>query len=152
MEFKKSLDKYIASEPLCTFDDWAECIIDEFTNEFYYSNEQYIQSDNFNSILNRLFKKSIEYKYAAKIAERHFNLYIKNRAIDKIHQELKDLFHRNKKDFGLKNDDEFIAEKIINIINNNSKQISTDIVKRRITIIGNVISESFEKLNNVIKR
>jgi len=42
MNWKNSLDKYLTSEPYDNFDIWAEDVVECFTDQFYWDNEDWI--------------------------------------------------------------------------------------------------------------
>lgn len=78
--WQKSLDKYLTEPPDDGFDNWAEVIVDEFSNSFYDEYYYWINDTSThaqcNEWMNTLFyKKGASPEDAAKIIERAFFLY-----------------------------------------------------------------------------
>jgi hypothetical protein len=73
----KGLDNYLTNPPDDGFEDYHERVIDNFTDEFYRVNEDWIiDSDLCLKWVNKCFYKGThEPKYCAKLIQRTFNLY-----------------------------------------------------------------------------
>lgn len=81
MDFKKSLDIYLTTEPDNGFDSWLNLVYEYFSDDFFDKVELNIIGHNNNHLdkwLNKLFLYSYMPKESAIIIERAFNLYIKN--------------------------------------------------------------------------
>jgi hypothetical protein len=82
MNWKKSLDKYLTSEPgEDGFFDWYDIVLDIYlSNEFYSENEDWLLSSNgqCNKWMNKLFFiKGKSPEEAASIIERTVKIFIK---------------------------------------------------------------------------
>jgi hypothetical protein len=79
MDWKKSLDRYLTSEPVDTFTPYCEKVLDAVSDDFYnkhYDNSGFENSDTENRWLNKLFDKGYSPEEAAKIFERAYMCYI----------------------------------------------------------------------------
>lgn len=78
MNFKTRLDRYLTTPPEDGFDNWAEEVINAMPDEFYKSNEEWMNSSGglCNKWLNKLFDKSTEIEYAARVIERAHRRYV----------------------------------------------------------------------------
>jgi len=78
--WKTSLDRYLTTPPDDPFQNWAEAVIEYFSDKFYEKNDYWILDNKgqCNRWMNKLYRKSQPPKRSAKIIERTFNIYIKN--------------------------------------------------------------------------
>ena len=76
MDWKQSLDRYLTNPPDDGFDGWASTVIEAFSNEFYESNEDWINETGglCDKWLNKLFNQGIPPEIAAKVIERTYNI------------------------------------------------------------------------------
>lgn len=83
MNWKQSLDRYLTSGPPDDgFDDWADELIDKkLSDEFYNQHEEWIldHSGQCNKWINKLFNKNTDIENSAKIIERAYKLYLKDK-------------------------------------------------------------------------
>jgi len=77
-DWKKSLDRYLTTEPSSDFDDWCEKVIDKFSFAFWNSQEVWIDEydGQCNKWLNKLYQKQYEPQKAAEIIEKAFKIYV----------------------------------------------------------------------------
>jgi hypothetical protein len=76
MNWKMSLDKYLTTPPEDNFDNWADSVTSEFTDEFFDENENWIfQSKLCSKWLIKLFDKCYSPKETAEIIHRAKILY-----------------------------------------------------------------------------
>ena len=71
-----SLDKYLTTEPYDGFDGWCDEVIENFTDDFFNENEDWIDSELCDTWLSKLQDKNP--KECAKIIERAFNIFVKH--------------------------------------------------------------------------
>jgi hypothetical protein len=82
MDWRISLDKYLTEEPYDRYDIWSDAVIDNFSQEFYEKNEDWIYENDgvCNKWMNNLFCSTKTEVQSAQIIERAFNIYIKEKA------------------------------------------------------------------------
>lgn len=74
----KGLDRYLTTEPVDNFTPYVEQIVDKFSDDFYYENQNWLDeyTGQFNKWCNRIFdRKDWSPEQAAKIIERTKRLY-----------------------------------------------------------------------------
>jgi hypothetical protein len=83
-DFKKSLDRYLTTEPEDSFTPYADAVIDAFSDSFYervYETNLLIgvgfpNSNLENKWLEKVFNKGLDPKLGAKIIERAYTFFI----------------------------------------------------------------------------
>jgi len=79
MNWRKNFDKYLTSPPDNDgeFNEYYELVIEEFSDDFYYFNEDWIliSTTQFDKWLNRVYDKGLFPKDGAKLIERAFKFY-----------------------------------------------------------------------------
>ena len=68
----KGLDKWLTTPPDEGFDNWADDVIDHFTNEYYEAHEKEIASSSgeMNDLINKYFNEGLSPNEAAEKIER----------------------------------------------------------------------------------
>lgn len=87
MNWKTSLDRYLTTPPDDGFDSWAEKVIDQMPDDFYYKNNDWLNDNDgvCNKWLNKLFDKGRSPQDASNTIQRAYTI-LKNNLKDEAQQ------------------------------------------------------------------